>query len=212
MTALITGASRGLGRALAIELARRDVHVVLVARSGVDEVVHEIEQQGGKASGITADVAGDAARIAGEATGLAGPIDVVFHNASTLGPTPLRALLQTEAGDLQRVLDVNLLAPFRLTQLLAGPMSLRGRGTVVFISSDAAVEAYPTWGAYSISKAAGAHLMRIWAKEVPSVRFLSIDPGEMDTAMHAAAMPDADRTVLQQPEEVARQIALEVYP
>jgi NAD(P)-dependent dehydrogenase (short-subunit alcohol dehydrogenase family) len=91
-------------------------------------------------------------------------------------------------------------------------MSLRGHGTVVFISSDAAVEAYPTWGAYGISKAAGAHLMRIWAEEVPTVRFLAIDPGEMDTAMHAAAIPDADPTTLQRPVDVARRIALEVTP
>jgi NAD(P)-dependent dehydrogenase (short-subunit alcohol dehydrogenase family) len=210
MNALITGGSRGLGRELALELARRHWTIVLVARHGVDEVVDEIRLLGGAAAGITADIAGDAARIVGQATALVGALDLVVHNASTLGPTPLRPLLETDAADLARVLDVNLLAPFRLTRLLVGQMSLRGQGTVVFISSDAATEAYPTWGAYGVSKAAGAHLMRIWAEEVPSVRFLSIDPGEMDTAMHAAAIPDADRTTLQRPADVARRIAQEV--
>ena len=97
---------------------------------------------------------------------------------------PLRLLLDTECEDLERALAVNLVGPFRLTKALAGPMVLRGRGLVVHVSSDAAVEAYPRWGAYGVSKAALDHLGRIWAAELAGtgVRVLTVDPGEMDTA------------------------------
>jgi len=103
---------------------------------------------------------------------------------------------------------VNLLGPFRLTKALAGPMVLARRGTVVLISSDAAVESYPRWGAYGVSKAALDHLGRIWAAELAEtgVRFVTIDPGEMDTRMHADAMPEADRTTLAAPMDVAARV------
>ena len=98
---------------------------------------------------------------------------------------------------------------FRLTKIVAGAMALRGSGVVVHVSSDAAVAAYPRWGAYSVTKAALDHLNRLWAAELlpTGVRFLSVDPGEMDTEMHAAAMPEADRGALDRPEQVARRIA-----
>ena len=110
---------------------------------------------------------------------------------STLGPTPLRLLLDTECEDLAGVLETNLVGPFRLTKVLAGAMAIRGAGTIVHISSDAAVEPYPRWGAYGISKAAQDHLSRILAAELDGtgVRILAVDPGEVDTVMHAAAMP-----------------------
>ena len=135
-------------------------------------------------------------RLSGAAAALVGPIDLVVHNASTLGPTPLRSLLDTECEDLERVLSVNLVGPFRLTRALAGSMLLRGGGTLVHISSDAAVNAYPNWGAYSISKAALDTLSRGLAVELAEfgVRSVSVDPGEMDTQMHADAIPDADRS------------------
>jgi NAD(P)-dependent dehydrogenase (short-subunit alcohol dehydrogenase family) len=145
--------------------------------------------------------------IAGAAAAVVGPIEVLVHNASTLGPTPLRLLLDTECEDLAAVLETNLIGPFRLTRVIAGAMALRGSGLVVHVSSDAAVAAYPKWGAYGVSKAALDHLNRSWAVEVPDVRFFSVDPGEMDTEMHAAAIPDADRAALARPEEVARRIA-----
>jgi NAD(P)-dependent dehydrogenase (short-subunit alcohol dehydrogenase family) len=87
-------------------------------------------------------------------------------------------------------------------------MAVRGRGLIVSVTSDASVNAYPTWGAYSVSKAALDHLGRIWAAEMAGtgVRFLTVDPGEMDTAMHAAAMPDADRAALADPQAVAETI------
>jgi NAD(P)-dependent dehydrogenase (short-subunit alcohol dehydrogenase family) len=119
----------------------------------------------------------------------------------------LRLLLDTECEDLAAVLETNLVGPFRLTRVIAGAMALRGSGVVVHVSSDAAVAAYPRWGAYGVSKAALDHLSQSWAVEVPGVRFFTVDPGEMDTEMHAAAVPDADRSRLARPEDVARRIA-----
>src|SRR5215207_10952179 len=147
-------------------------------------------------------------RIAGQAQGLVGELDIVIHNASTLGPTPLRLLLDTECEDLAAVLETNLVGPFRLTKILAGAMALRGDGVLVHISSDAAVEAYPRWGAYGISKAAQDQLSRVLAAELADtgVRVLAIDPGEMDTKMHADAIPEADPASLQRPAEVAARI------
>ncbi|MBX2799590.1 MAG: SDR family oxidoreductase [Myxococcales bacterium] len=206
--ALVTGASQGLGRSLMHALAAQGWSVVGVARrlEPLERVVSEVRRRGGVAHAIAADLgsAEDAARIAGRATSLVGPLDLVIHNASTLGPTPLRPLLELPEEAFDRVLQVNVVGPFRLTRLLAGSMALRQGGSVVFVSSDAAVAAYPTWGAYGTSKAAQDHLCRIWAEELPEVRFLAIDPGEMDTAMHAAALPDADPATLASPDDVAQ--------
>ena len=103
---------------------------------------------------------------------------------------------------------MNLVGPFRLSKVLVGSMALRGRGLVVHVTSDASVVAYPTWGSYSVSKAALDHLGRVWAAELAKtdVRFVSIDPGEMDTQMHADGMPEADRTTLASPADVARRM------
>jgi NAD(P)-dependent dehydrogenase (short-subunit alcohol dehydrogenase family) len=210
--ALVTGASRGLGRALAEQLAARGARVALVARDAgpLREVVAGIRGRGGDAHAIAGDIAAKDAihRIAGQAQGLVGEIGIAVHNASTLGPTPLRLLLDTECEDLAEVLETNLVGPFRLTKVLAGAMAIRGAGVIVHISSDAAVEPYPRWGAYGASKAAQDHLSKILATELEGtgVRVLAVDPGEMDTAMHAAAIPDADRAALQRPEQVAARI------
>jgi len=214
---LVTGASRGLGAALAERLAELGGRVVLVARDSAPllETAERIRASGGIAHALTADL-GDKLAIhplAAAAAELVGPLDVVIHNASALGPTPLRLLLDTECEALERVLAVNVLGPFRLTRALAGSMAIRNGGTLVFISSDAAVNAYPRWGAYSVSKAAQDHMARLWAEELSpfGVRVLTVDPGEMDTAMHAAAMPDADRSVLAKPADVAKRIAGMLY-
>ena len=209
-SALVTGASQGLGRALVLALARRGVAVALVARRRAPllAVVEEVRALGVRAVAIEADVTGDAARIVGRATAAIGPIDLMVHNASTLGPTPLGPMLDLSGDELARVIDVNLLAPFRLSQLVAGHMALQGQGTLVHISSDAAVEAYPGWGPYSVAKAGLDHMSRLWAAELGAhgVRSLAIDPGEMDTAMHRAALPDADPATLQRPEVVAERL------
>jgi NAD(P)-dependent dehydrogenase (short-subunit alcohol dehydrogenase family) len=121
---------------------------------------------------------------------------------------PLRLLLDTECEDLTQALAVNLVGPFRLTKAVAGPMVLRGGGTVLNVSSDAAVEAYERWGAYGASKAALDHLTRTWAAELADtgVRVLAVDPGEMRTRMHAQAIPEADPATLADPGRVARAI------
>src|SRR6185369_12651875 len=210
---MITGASRGLGQALALELARQGARLVLVSRhlAGLQPVVRRIREAGGEAHALEADIGAkdEVYPLAGAATALIGPIDLLIHNASELGPTPLRLLLDTECEDLERVLAVNLLGPFRLSRVIAGSMAVRERGTIVHVSSDASVQAYSHWGAYSVSKAALDHLSRLWAVELGErgVRSFSVDPGEMDTAMHAAAMPDADRQTLARPDAVAARIA-----
>src|SRR5215470_14611490 len=207
--ALVTGASRGLGRALAEQLAAR---VALVARDAgpLRDVVAGIRGRGGDAHAIAGDIAAKDAihRIAGQAQGLVGEIGIAVQNASTLGPTPLRLLLDTECEDLAEVLETNLVGPFRLTKVLAGAMAIRGAGVIVHISSDAAVEPYPRWGAYGASKAAQDHLSRILAAELDGtgVRVLAVDPGEMDTAMHAAAIPEADPASLARPDDIAARI------
>lgn len=207
---LITGASRGLGRALAQQAAKRGARVGLVARGvePLEQAVAEIRRGGGIAHALAADVADRHAihPVVGRARAVLGEIDVLINNASQLGPTPLRPLLDTECEDFEAVLQTNLLGPFRLAKALLGPMVLRGHGAVINISSDAASDPYPTWGAYGSSKAALDHLTRIWAAELEGqgVRMWSVDPGEMDTQMHAAAMPEADRATLRRPHAVAR--------
>lgn len=213
LNALVTGASRGLGRALAEYLAGRGARVVLVARAStdLDDTVAAIRAAGGVAHAIAADIGDKEAvhPIAHRAAALVGDIDLLINNASTLGPTPLRPLLDTDCEDLEQVLAVNLVGPFRLTKIIAGSMAVRGAGVVVNISSDAAVEPHATWGAYGASKAALDHLSRIWAEELRpfGVRFIAVDPGEMDTAMHAAAIPEADPSTLADPADVAARIA-----
>lgn len=211
--ALVTGASRGLGRALAAELAARGARVVMVARGEValEEAAAAIRRAGGDAHAIAADVADKEAvyPLIALAQDRVGPIDVLVHAASALGPTPLGELSTLACEDLEAVLAANLVGPFRLTKALVGGMVARGRGTVVFVSSDAAIEAYPRWGAYGASKAAADHLARIWAAELEgrAVRVVAFDPGEMDTAMHRAAIPDADPATLARPEHVAAVLA-----
>lgn len=209
---LVTGASRGLGEALMKRLARKGAKVVGVARNAeeMEAVAAALRVEGHVAHALAYDV-GDKEAIyplVGAASALVGPIDVLVHNASTLGPTPLPLLLDTACEDLSKVLEVNLVGPFRLTKAVAGAMAMRGSGVVVHVSSDAAVSAYPRWGAYSVSKLALEHLGRIWAAELEGtgVRFFNVDPGEMDTKMHAEAIPDADRATLARPEEVAARL------
>jgi NAD(P)-dependent dehydrogenase (short-subunit alcohol dehydrogenase family) len=209
---IVTGASRGLGAALAEGLGRAGARLVLVSRDheALDAVVGRVRAQGGEAHAIVADVAAreSASRVAGAAGALVGPAEVVIHNAGTLGPVPLAPLADTSDEDFEQALATNLVGPFRLTRALVGSMALKGRGTVVLVSSDAATTPYPGWGAYGVSKAALEHLGRIWNTELSDtgVRFLIVDPGEMDTRMHREAVPEADPSTLAPPEQAAARV------
>jgi NAD(P)-dependent dehydrogenase (short-subunit alcohol dehydrogenase family) len=210
--ALVTGGGRGLGAALGRALARAGARVVLVARTAaeVEGVAGSIRSAGGEAHALVADVGDkeDIHRIAGAAAALVGSLDLLVHNASVLGKTPLPLLLDTECEDLGRVLEVNLVGPFRLTRAVLGGMVVRRRGLVLHVTSDAGVTGYPGWGAYGVSKAGLDQLARVWAAELTGtgVHFLTVDPGEMRTRMHAEAMPEADPSTLADPSEVAERI------
>jgi NAD(P)-dependent dehydrogenase (short-subunit alcohol dehydrogenase family) len=210
--ALVTGASKGLGESLSLELARSGARVAMVARGEMElrAAVNRIRSAGGVAYGIPGDVGlkEDIHKIAGATAALIGPISLLVNNASTLGPVPLQLLVDTECEDLERALAVNLVGLFRLSKLVLGSMLLKGRGLVVNVTSDASINAYERWGAYGVSKAAVDHLTRSWAVELngTGIRTLSVDPGEMDTQMHADAMPDADRSALAAPAAIAKRL------
>ena len=209
---LVTGGTSGLGLALVRELSARGAEVALVARSrdAVLRVAHEVP----RTHGIVGDVAdkADIYPIALQALGELGGLDILINNASDLGPDALRLLADTDCEDLERAIAANLLGPFRLTKAVLGALAAsarEGRGAVVVnVSSDAAVNAYPTWGAYGTSKAALRHMTAIWNGELEAegVRLLSIDPGDMDTLLHARAVPDADRSTLRKPEAAAADV------
>lgn len=209
----ITGGTSGLGLALVQELSRRGARVAFVART--PERVAQVAQENPGTHGIVGDVSAkdDIYPIAIQISGELGGLDVLINNASDLGPTPLAMLSETECEDLERAFATNVFGPFRLTKALMGALAAsarEGRGAVVLnISSDAAINAYPGWGAYGSSKAALHHMSRIWNEEHvgENVHFLSFDPGDMDTPMHAAAIPDADPATLKRPEQSAHEIA-----
>ena len=209
----ITGGTSGLGLALVRELLRRGARVAFVARTR--EHVEAVARAHPDAYGIVGDVARkeDIYPMALQIVGNLGGLDVLINNASSLGPTPLALLGDTECEDLELALATNVLGPFRLTKALLGALAASARedrgGVVLNISSDAAVNAYPQWGAYGASKAALGHMSRIWGEELAGegVRFLSLDPGDMDTPLHALAVPDADPATLKRPETAARELA-----
>jgi NAD(P)-dependent dehydrogenase (short-subunit alcohol dehydrogenase family) len=207
----VTGGTSGLGLALVRLLVVRGARVAFVARTAatVERIADETA-----ACGIVGDVGrkDDIYPIALQVTGNLGGLDALINSASTLGPTPLAPLSDTESEELEQALMVNLVGPFRLTKALFGALAAsarEGRGAVVInISSDAAVNAYSGWGAYGSSKAALHHLTAIWAEEAKAagIAFLSPDPGDMDTPLHARAVPDADTTTLRRPEDAAAEI------
>jgi NAD(P)-dependent dehydrogenase (short-subunit alcohol dehydrogenase family) len=209
----ITGGTSGLGLALVRELLIRGAQVAFVARrrDGVERVVREHPS----AHGLVGDVSkkDDIHPIAIQILGVLGGLDVLVNNASDLGPAPLALLADTECEDLERALQTNVLGPFRLTKVLLGALASsarESRGAVVLnVSSDAAINPYPRWGAYGASKAALHHLSRMWNEELTAegIRVLSLDPGDMDTPLHAMAMPDADPSELKRPETAARELA-----
>ena len=200
-TAIVTGASRGLGRALAAALADRGWRLVLDARDGAAlertaaELRGRAERSGDEraARGRIVALAGDVADpwhrhalidAAGDA------IDLVVNNASDLGPSPLPPLAELPLDRLKQVLRVNVLAPLAVTQL-ALPKLVEG-ARVVNVTSDAAVEPYAGWGGYGASKAALEQLTAVLAAEHPGLRIYAVDPGDMNTRMHQDAFPGED--------------------
>ena len=213
LRAAITGGTSGLGLALVTELLHRGARVAFVARNR--EAVERAVKERPGVHGIVGDVSrkSDAHPIAIQVLAALGGLDVLVNNASSLGPVPLVPLADTECEDLELALATNLLGPFRLTKALLGSLAASARDgrhpLVVNVSSDAAVTPYPTWGAYGASKAALHHLSRIWDAELSDegIRVVSMDPGDMDTPLHALAVPDADRSTLKRPEAAARELA-----
>jgi short-subunit dehydrogenase len=208
---LITGASKGLGEEIARQLAARGHRLILTARGEADlrRVAAELSSQA-EIVAIAGDVA-DAEHVARLlAAGLArfGQIDVLINNASTIGISPMPTLANYPLDTLAAVFRTNTIAPLHLIQETLPGMLSRGAGTIVNISSDAAVQAYPTWGGYGASKAALEHLSRVLAAETDGsgVRVYVVDPGDMDTEMHRAAEPGVDLSGLPGPGPSARAI------
>ena len=208
----VTGGTSGLGLALVEGLRRAGAEVAFIARDAkrVERVAGKIEG----AHGIDGDVSikEDTHGLALRVTGALGGLNVLINNASSLGPVPLELLADTECEDFETAMATNLLGPFRLTKALLGTLTAAARegepALVINISSDAAVTPYSGWGAYGASKAALLHLSRIWSEElrVHGVRVEAVDPGDMDTPLHAQAVPDADPESLKKPGETAAEI------
>ena len=188
-TALLTGASRGLGRALATALSARGWRLVVDGRDGarLAAAVAALPSPD-LVTAVAGDVA-DPAHRAALAAAVPGRLDLLVNNASDLGPTPLPALADLPPAALERVLAVNTVAPLALVQAVLPALEAAG-GVVVDVSSDAAVEAYPGWGGYGASKAALDRLSAVLAVEHPRLRVYAVDPGDMATDMHRAAAPD----------------------
>jgi NAD(P)-dependent dehydrogenase (short-subunit alcohol dehydrogenase family) len=200
-TAIITGASRGLGRALAADLVAAGWHVVVDGR-GRDDLEAVARALGPQVTAIPGDISEAAHRseLVAAADRLGG-LDLLVNNASTLGPSPLPRLRDLSLGDLERILQVNVVAPLGLIQA-ALPLLIPSRGAILDITSDAAVEAYEGWGGYGSSKAALEQISNVLAVEEPEVRVWWVDPGDMRTRMHQDAFPGEDISDRPEPETV----------
>jgi NAD(P)-dependent dehydrogenase (short-subunit alcohol dehydrogenase family) len=211
--AAITGGTSGLGLALMDELLARGARVAFVAREPARVAAVAAERRG--VVGLVGDVGrkDNIYPLATQITGLLGGLDVLVNNASSLGPTPLALLGDTECEDFEATLAVNVLGPFRLTKALLGALAASAReyggALVLNVSSDAAAEPYVRWGAYGSSKAAQRQMSRVWNAELVSerIRVLTLDPGDMDTPLHRLALPDTDPATLRLPAEAAREFA-----
>ena len=208
----VTGGTSGLGLALVEAFAARGDAVAFVARH--DDAVAKVARRIAGSHGIVGDVArkDDAHAIALQDGAALGSLDVLVNNASSLGPVPLALLADTECEDFEAALATNLFGPFRLTKAVLGALAASARegrpAIVVNIGSDAGVSAYANWGAYGASKAAVMHMSRTWDEELREhgVRVIAHDPGDMDTPMHAQALPEADPATLKRPEQAAREL------
>ncbi|MFA9446742.1 SDR family NAD(P)-dependent oxidoreductase [Egicoccus sp. AB-alg6-2] len=202
--ALVTGASRGLGRAFAAELATAGWDLVVDAR---DPQALRATVASWRAPGRVAAISGDVtdpshrSDLASAAAGLGG-LDLLVNNAGTLGPSPLPSLEELDLDELRSLLEVNLLAPLALTRRVL-PLLRARRGTVVNLTSDAGVEGYPGWGGYGMTKAALEQFGRVLAAEQPEVTVHAFDPGDVRTDMHQAAFSGEDISDRPTPDTVA---------
>jgi NAD(P)-dependent dehydrogenase (short-subunit alcohol dehydrogenase family) len=204
--ALITGASAGLGRALAFELAKLNWTLTVDGRSPepLGQLVEELAALT-EVRAVPGDVADPAHRAALVASATEqGPVDLLVNNASDLGGSPLPRLRDLQAASYERLWQVNVLAPQQLVQALLPRLS--PGAVIVNISSDAGAENYEGWGGYGSSKAALDHQTATWAVEEPGFTWYSIDPGDMRTAMHQAAYPGEDISDRPEPETVAPRV------
>ncbi len=204
--AIITGASKGLGREIARLYAQHGFKLAIAARgeAALAEITDELSRITGVVS-LAIDVSEDAERLVDATLDRFGRIDVLVNNASELGPSPMPILEDLRWQDMERILRVNVTAPLHLAQLVIPHMRARGQGVIINVSSDAGVEAYPGWGGYGASKAALEHLSRVLAEELTDtgLRVYIVDPGDMQTEMHAAAEPGIDLSHLPGPEAAA---------
>jgi len=202
-TAIITGASRGLGLALARALAERGWNLVLDARGG-DALAAVAEELSANAEvvAVTGDVADDRHRreLVEAARALGGP-DLLVNNASLLGPSPQPRLADYPLDEFERVYRVNVTAPLALIQLALPLLAQSPQGGILNVTSDAGVEAYEGWGGYGSSKAALEHLSKVLANEHPELKVWWVDPGDMNTQMHQEAFPGEDISDRPPPEE-----------
>ena len=209
--ALITGASRGLGREVARLLARRGVRLILTARGA--EALREAAEALRPHTDVVAlpgDIAieSHAERLVARGLRRFGRIDLLINNASSLGPTPMPRLEAFPPDALDGVFQINVTAPLRLIQLVLSAMKAAGRGVIINVTSDAGIQAYPGWGGYGASKAALEHLSRTLAAELAGsgIRVYVVDPGDMNTQMHRDAEPGIDLSHLPGPEAAAERL------
>jgi NAD(P)-dependent dehydrogenase (short-subunit alcohol dehydrogenase family) len=202
-TAVVTGASKGLGLAAARALADHGWTLVITARgaSALEDARRQLAQYATVVA-IPGDVAESGHRAAlVRAAAESGGASLLLNNASTLGASPLPPLENYDLDELRRVYEVDVIAPLALTQQLL-PQLRQHRGVVINVSSDAAVEAYEGWGGYGSAKAALDQLSAVLAVEQPSIRVYAFDPGDMRTEMHQLAYPGEDISDRPEPETV----------
>jgi len=198
---MVTGASRGLGRALAAGLAREGYDLIIDARDAA-ALEAAASRMGGRVTAIAGDVTDPAHRAAlAQAAAAAGRLDLLVNNAGTLGASPLPALADYPVGALRAAFEANVIAPIALTQLVLPALRARG-GAVLNITSDAAVEAYAGWGGYGAAKAALEQASNVLAAEELAVRVWWADPGDLRTDLHQLAFPGEDISVRPPPEQI----------
>ncbi|MGW1893069.1 SDR family NAD(P)-dependent oxidoreductase [Streptomyces sp. NPDC002004] len=203
--AIITGASKGLGRALGAALAGRGWDLVLDARTAavLEDTARELGTHGTRVTALTGDVtdAGHRAELVA-AAGKLGGLDLLVNNASVLGAAPLVRLAALPLEGLREALETNVVAALGLVQEALPLLRAARAGTVIDVSSDAAAEAYGTWGGYGASKAALDQLSAVLAVEEPGLRVWAVDPGDMRTDLYRAAVPTDDESGRPLPESV----------